>query len=287
MIAFYEEPPRRNGTKTWLYCINRDLDINQIRKTDPVDMHYHDHVELLYAIDADASVWIGNKCYKFMTGDLVIIPAREPHDLTFSGNSKMLCVKFSPQILYADENSVYEFQYAYPFLYKEPPRTFFGKKDIAELHIDTLASEIWREWARKENGYELVIRADLLKIIAVLFRKFSVGERAIQLSDVVQKALDYIADHYPVATEKQAAELCGLSYNHFSAVFKKETGRNFRDCLLEVKLVNAKARLVTTKDSVTEIAFATGFSDASHFITRFKAFTGFTPKQYRVAKGKD
>ena len=39
--------------------------------------------------------------------------------------------------------------------------------------------------------------------------------------------------------------------------------------------------LEQTEDSVTEIAFASGFGSASYFNKCFKAYLGVTPTQYR------
>ena len=281
MNPFYEDTPRLNGTKTWLYCINQQIDIRHISKLQPVDIHYHEYIELLYSLESNAHIWIGNQCYPFTDGDLAIIHSNEPHDLTFEGNSMVLCVKFSPQLLYSDENSALSLRYFFPFLSKERQKHFFSARELKKTDIKAYALDIWNEWEAKNTGYDLIIRADLLRIFACIFRSFPVETEKLCINEKIQKALIYLSENSDTATEAETARFCGLSYHHFSAAFKKATTRSFKDYLLDLKLHNAKSKLITTSDSITQIAFDTGFSSSSHFISQFRKHTGQTPKQFR------
>ena len=49
----------------------------------------------------------------------------------------------------------------------------------------------------------------------------------------------------------------------------------------EVRLQNAKRLLRSTGMSITEIAYAVGFSDSNYFSSVFKKHTGMTPGEYR------
>lgn len=82
-------------------------------------------------------------------------------------------------------------------------------------------------------------------------------------------------------TERDAAAYCGLSYNHFSASFKKAVGRSFSDYITLLRLSEAEKLLISTEQSITDIALSCGFSSTSHFISRFKAQKGITPGQLR------
>ena len=283
MKPFREDTPRLNGAKTWLYCINQQIDVSRISKLAPVDMHYHEYVELLYSLESRAHIWIGDQRYSFTDGDLAIIHSDEPHDLTFEGDSRILCVKFSPQFLYADEDSAIGFQYAFPLLAKERQKHFFSSIELEKTQIRACAMEIWQEWAAKETGYELIVRADLLRIFARIFRSFPAATSEFCINEKMQKALLYLSENFSTATEAEAARICGLSYHHFSAAFKKATSRSFKDYLLDLRLHNAKCKLLTTNATVTQIAFDTGFVSSSHFISLFRKHTGQTPKQFRDA----
>ena len=49
----------------------------------------------------------------------------------------------------------------------------------------------------------------------------------------------------------------------------------------ELKITKAKKLLVTTEDSITDIAYACGFTSASYFAERFAKNEGMLPSKYR------
>ena len=115
MESFAEKPFTINGVKSWIHC----LDCYQPGSPDVTKLynyHYHDYIEFLYALDADMTVWMSGVPYKMETGDLIVINSGEMHTLSFSQNSRYICVKFSPRVLYFDDNSLFEFKYVTPFL---------------------------------------------------------------------------------------------------------------------------------------------------------------------------
>ncbi len=77
------------------------------------------------------------------------------------------------------------------------------------------------------------------------------------------------------------ADSMQVTSEHLSRTFKKETGRNFKDFLLEVRMEEAKKLLNRTYIKVYEIAQCTGYRDNHHFSVAFKNYTGITPSEYR------
>ena len=52
----------------------------------------------------------------------------------------------------------------------------------------------------------------------------------------------------------------------------------------QVRLQKSAAELLHPEKSVSQIAYATGFSTTSYFISQFRAATGMTPLAYRQEK---
>lgn len=82
-------------------------------------------------------------------------------------------------------------------------------------------------------------------------------------------------------TVEDIASQCGLSVCHFSRVFKATYGMPVYQFILQERIKVAQDRLQTTKDSITEIALDTGFSDQSSFTRRFTAVIGVSPAAWR------
>jgi AraC-like DNA-binding protein len=101
------------------------------------------------------------------------------------------------------------------------------------------------------------------------------------MTEPIKNALLYISENFDSVNERDAAAFCGLSYNHFSASFKKTVGRSFSDYLTLIRINEAEKLLLSTEKSITDIALSCGFSSTSHFISRFKEKNGVTPGQLR------
>jgi len=77
------------------------------------------------------------------------------------------------------------------------------------------------------------------------------------------------------------ARIARLSKFHFLGVFRRAVGVTPHQYLISIRLRRAAARLRDTQDSVTAIAFDSGFADLSTFNTGFRVAFGKTPSQYR------
>ncbi|WKY48212.1 AraC family transcriptional regulator [Eubacteriaceae bacterium ES3] len=79
----------------------------------------------------------------------------------------------------------------------------------------------------------------------------------------------------------ELAEKAGVSKDHFNRWFKRQTGKNPLDCLIQIRLQESKRMLMETGASITEIAKACGFGNIGHFSTAFKGHFNLTPTAYR------
>lgn len=99
---------------------------------------------------------------------------------------------------------------------------------------------------------------------------------------VITKALEYISDHFTEnLTLQSVADTVHLSKNYFSLLFKKQTGLNFIDYLIELRIREAKRLLAQNNDRISDVVGPSGFNDVKYFNRIFKKVTGMTPKEYR------
>ncbi len=282
MYNIPEKPFIINGIKSWIHCVRCDYEKSNVRIPDRY--HYHDYVELLYAIDADVTVWSGGEKCSFRSGDLIIINSQESHAFTYNRESHYICIKFLPHILYADENSLFEFRFVVPFLLKSSGQKIFHNDELQSINVASLVTEIMNEWTSKGPAYELVIRANILKIFTGIFRYWhqsNVFSDTTHITDTLKTALQYIDENFSTVTETEVAKHCNVSYNHFSYLFKNAMGKSFIDYITFLRLREAEKLLLSSDMSITEIANVAGFSTSSYFISKFKKAKGLTPKQFR------
>ena len=67
----------------------------------------------------------------------------------------------------------------------------------------------------------------------------------------------------------------------FSQFFRRVMGRTFVDFVNDLRIRQASRALIETDDTITEIAFAAGFNNLSHFHSQFRRLLGTTPRAYR------
>lgn len=113
-------------------------------------------------------------------------------------------------------------------------------------------------------------------------RKMQRLKRRDDNSRRVHECKEYIYSHlHERITLDSLAEEFGLSPSYLSRLFKKETGKSVSDYVLKQKINAAKSMLSFSDLPMVEIADQLAFSSQSHFIQRFRAQVGTTPKRYR------
>ncbi|WP_426452742.1 response regulator [Paenibacillus sp. S-38] len=98
----------------------------------------------------------------------------------------------------------------------------------------------------------------------------------------VVAVLAYIREHYaePI-TLSGAAERVYLNPSYLSTLFKTRTGVSFIEYLTNLRVEEAKKRLLYSPEKIASIAEASGFSNIRHFNRVFKSATGHTPLEFR------
>ena len=69
--------------------------------------------------------------------------------------------------------------------------------------------------------------------------------------------------------------------SYFCRLFKAVTDKTPMEYLNSYRIEKAAAKLLSTDESVTDIAYSCGFNDLSYFIKVFRDFKGISPKQFR------
>ena len=102
------------------------------------------------------------------------------------------------------------------------------------------------------------------------------------LHDGVQRALAFISEHYrePISVA-DIARTASTSESNFFALFRKHVGESPISYINHYRASAAAARLVSSDESVCEIAASVGVTDALYFSKLFKKTYGMSPRDYR------
>lgn len=108
-----------------------------------------------------------------------------------------------------------------------------------------------------------------------IFEAANVVQKIEQAKIIMNENVDKNID-----SEELASKL-NISYSWFRKVFREYTGYAPAKYFQALKLRKAKHLLVSTSQSVKEIAYQLGYSSTEHFFSQFKKNTGYTPNEYR------
>jgi AraC-like DNA-binding protein len=123
--------------------------------------------------------------------------------------------------------------------------------------------------------------------ISKMERPSLVGYRAVDLPNpdvaLQEKVLAHLKEHYadPEYSLASLALGVGLSERNASETLHTATGTHLKGALNELRLQEAARLLQAKTHNVSEIAFAVGFNNPSHFTRAFKAKYGVAPSEFQ------
>jgi transcriptional regulator GlxA family with amidase domain len=87
-------------------------------------------------------------------------------------------------------------------------------------------------------------------------------------------------------SRRSMASFSGISARHLDRLFSTQITRSFLQTYVGIRLQHARRLLEQSPLSISEIAFATGFSSAAHFSSTYAAKFGHTPRGFRQQTSK-
>ena len=103
-----------------------------------------------------------------------------------------------------------------------------------------------------------------------------------QNSAPIRIAKKYISENYDKTISlNEIAQVVNMNPVYFSNLFKKETGQNYSDYIINYRMNIAKELLKNIKYNVSQVSHMVGYQDAKYFSKLFKKQIGINPKEFR------
>lgn len=246
--------------------------------------HYHPEFELTLFTEGEGIRYIGDDVRAFDSPDLVLLGSNLPHYWA-TERSAGYCMQFSfdPS---SPLSGLHESGYLKDLLNKSKKGLKFSKR----CRNDVLALiEECKECAYVER------LAIFLKILHRLSNARTTSISAFvpqglsgSKSAVVKKAVQYIVENAGDENLElqQVLDKVNMSRATFSRHFQRALGQSYTQFVQSIRLETARNMLAATDKPITEIAFASGFSNLSHFNSLFKKRWSMSPKQLRSSLQK-
>lgn len=255
-----------------------------------VPLHSHDFNEFTIITDGSATHEIEGVTYHISKGDVFVALPGFSHSCKSVDNLCHYNFMFDANkfVLFDKEiKSLYGFQ----SFFITAPEYKYQKKFISRLKLtdsqlqfaEALCEEMYREFSEKKNGFDIIIKAHFLSLIAYISRLYT-SESSLDGNAFlnVEQTLVYIEEHF--SERITLSEIAGQAFiceRQYSRIFKKLYGTTPIQYIINCRLNNACDLIKNTGKSLTEIAVSCGFSDKSAFSKAFKARFGMPPIDYR------
>lgn len=249
--------------------------------------HYEYTYQVLFLLSGRIMYQVGDKEYEVTKGGFIILNTLEEHTL------KVLDYPYE-RYIFQISPTFFQNEVKYPEII-----SVFTRRPADFSHLLTLAEPAWnyiyelivemeREYLGKRAYWEMYVGADLRKMFITIFGECADVLSTMKMSsasEIAYKVINYLEHHYTedVSLDSISTALF-LNKNYVAHVFKDETGYSPMYYMNSLRMSRAKALLMETNESVSDIAVKCGYTDFTHFSKQFKKYTGFSPRRFRLSE---
>jgi len=214
-------------------------------------------------------------------GRIVFVPANVPWQVrTGGGRFRTLTTEVAPDRFHAVTGLAGTWS----------ERELSGFHDIQSPRLQQVLQHLHEEAVAPGFASELLtdsIAVTLLIELARHLRSTSEARAAGRLDAWRMRRVTELIFAAPAeaTTVAALARACGMSERSFVRRFKETTGQGIGSYVRDAKIARARQLLSEGKRGIKEIAYETGFADASSFSFAFRRATGQTPRQFRRSAG--
>lgn len=251
-----------------------------------VSWHWHREFQFCLVTTGTVAFWVQGRQLTLPAGQGLFINSNVLHMAKpETPDAAYCCIDILPSLLCGFPGSLLDVSLITPLSADASLPLFrFSGETPESREALALLEKIRQLSHRKTTGYPLMVTGLLMELLGRMLSMLDAAPAAPK-EDMsrLRSVLQFIDQHYPEhITLSQCADLAGLSDSEFCRQFKRAMHCTLTGYIRQVRLQKSAAELLLHPEkSVSQIAYATGFSTTSYFISQFRAATGKTPLAYR------
>lgn len=264
--------------------LSKDIKIS-LTNLVTTDIHIHSGLQCIFMLRGQAAIDVEGERIQLATEDLLVINSNRPHTTIAKDSNVVLILEIQPGFL---RNQCEDFANGiircHCIGHSDESSHYYGLKRALTRMLYTAI--------KKESGYQLDFKVELLRFIHILFTNFrnTTEEEPDpqKQSKNINHILSYLEDNFyhPIKLEEMARRE-HMSPQYFSKYFKRKTGYGFLEYLTSLRLKRALQSVLETDESIIKIALDHGFANAKSFTTAFKKEYNDTPGNFRKSRQGD
>ena len=254
----------------------RTYEKKEMELTEHSKLHWHDFFEIEILASGECLHVLNNQSFKIGRGDAYVMTPVNFHNIfALSERFTMYHIAFElsaisddiAAMLTADSSAVT------PHFSEQECKMLFTNLDF-----------LIEQFKYRKPSSKYIMRAGVEQIIVWILQKSdrAAPKQSSTEIDVIQQSINYIRLHFRNTLHMyEIAQMYHLSSNYFGELFKSTVGMSFNAYLSQIRLEYAYNLLITTKMSVNQICYESGFGTVSYFCKEFQNKYGVTPSKFR------
>lgn len=243
--------------------------------------HQHNFFEVVYIKEGHGSQCINGHILAYEKNSIFLLPPYDCHSFEIKAPTQFVFIRFNTLFFQADKRQMMDYSQWFRNLHyilssynRVPGDVIHSEADKAL--IVSLINSILHE--KQQASYsESIVRTNMVAMLNVLVRNFEQGfmeshqAKDKQTRDLLQYIQYHLFDNDKLKIETIASKF-NMAPTYVSEYFKKKVGENLKEYILKAKVNVAQSRLQNSGQSLKEIAYDLGFTDASHLTKVIKKY---------------
>jgi len=254
-------------------------------------LHSHAFTEVQIFLKGSATNVVDGRPFRASAGNVFIFYGSHCHEIRDVDDLHLLNILFDPRQIRLPDFVTRMHEPLASLLVQRSPRKRRAKETVPSFMLDqgclarveALGYQLRSEIEARKPGHELFSMAYLLELFGLLSRScLPASEVHADHAASIEKAVLYLSQHYTECIDPDAlARQVGLSRSRFYRLFHQIHGQSPGRYLIQLRNRHAARLLKNSNSTITEIAYAVGFSDSNYFSRSFCRMFGVSPRAFR------
>lgn len=243
----------------------------------------YDH-RLFLILDGEGIIFLGDEEVKIAPRSLIFLPPETEY--YFSGRMKVVVLNFDMtracRHRTAPLTPVGREVFDKSLKFDSVTADGLEKRVVLTVNSEFIddAIELVRVFQSKADESDAITSALLKALAAEILSRLREGDKP--RNEAVERVLFFIRNNAAeIDGNEMLAKKFGYHPVYIASMVKQATGKSLHRVILESRVALAKRYLLSTENSVEQIAYDLGFSSRNHFCTVFRQIEGVSPLTYK------